>query len=94
MNTTRRSSNAFERARDATLALDTGWWTSLQGANLGEFATSKPEYIWLGDNSTVLGPVIIDRRMLTYRADENGPEETVFVTRPVLTRFSPSPRPP
>lgn len=80
--------NAFERAKEATLALDTGWWTSLAGAGLSEIAFSPPHFIQLGDDHTVVGGVVLDRRIVTYRVDKEDDEQTEIITRPVMTRFS------
>jgi hypothetical protein len=80
--------NAFERAKEAMLALDTGWWTSLAGAGLSEIGFSPPQIIQLGDGDTVIGGMVLDRRIVTYRIDEEDDEETEIITRPVMTRFS------
>lgn len=80
--------NAFERARDATLALDTGWWTSLAGADLSEIGFSPPQFIQLGDEDAVIGAMVLDRRIITYRAKKEDEEHTEIVTRPLVTRFS------
>lgn len=80
--------NAFERARDATLALDTGWWASLAGSGVSEIELSPPHLIQLGDDTAVVGGMILDQRIVTYRIDEQHEEETEIITRPVMTRFS------
>ena len=80
--------NAFERAKEATLALDTGWWTSLAGAGLTEIGFSPPHFIQLGADDTVVGGMVLDRRIVTYRIDKEGEGETEIITRPVMTRFS------
>lgn len=80
--------NAFERARDATLALDTGCWTSLSGAGLSEIGFSPPNFIQLGNDDSVIGGMVLDRRIVTYRVEKDDDEETEIVTRPVMTRFS------
>jgi hypothetical protein len=80
--------NAFERASDAVLALDTGWWTSLVGAGISELDFSDPEYLALGNETTSVGGMILERRTLTYKIDGDADPETVIITRPVMTRFS------
>lgn len=80
--------NAFERARDATLAFDTGWWASLAGADLSKIEFSPPQFIQLGDDTAVFGGMVLDRRMVTYRVSEQDEEQTDIITRPVMTRFS------
>jgi hypothetical protein len=84
----RNRRNAFERARDATLAFDTGWWTSLAGAGLSEIDFSPPQFIQLGDDAAVIGGMVLDRRIVTYRVSEEDEEQTEVITRPVMTRFS------
>lgn len=78
--------NAFERAEEATLALDVGWWSSLAGAELSEVEFSEPEFIRLGEEA-VVGGMILDRRIVTYRVGDEEPQ-TATITRPVTTRFS------
>ena len=80
--------NAFERAKEATLALDTGWWTSLAGAGLSEISLSPPHIIELGNSDTVIGGMLLDRRIVTYRVSDEDDETTEVITRPVMTRFS------
>lgn len=69
------------------LGFEGSWWTSLAGADLSEISFSPPHFIPLGED-TVVGGMVLDRRIVSYRVGENDEEQTEIVTRPVMTRFS------
>jgi hypothetical protein len=80
--------NAFDRARDAVLAIDTGWWTSIAGSGITEIGLSDPEYLSLGDEKTIVGGLVFERRTVTMRHPDHVEAVIETVTRPVMTRFS------
>lgn len=85
---TRGRGNAFDRAADAVLALDAGWWTAFAGSQVADFEISDPQIITLGDENTVIGGVVFDRRVILYKANGSDVEEEALITRPVMTKFS------
>ena len=82
------SGNAFDRARDAMLGIESGWWQALTTLQLEEVEFGESEFIELGDGNCVVGGMVLERRTLSLR---KAGEDALFryrVTRPVMTRFS------
>lgn len=80
--------NAFERARDAVLAIDAGWWQALAGSGLAEVEFDGIQHFRLGDESCVVGGIVFERRIVTLRMEDSTEPFTHILTRPVMTRFS------
>jgi len=88
-----RRSNAFERARDAILAIDAGWWQALASTEIAEIEFSDIQHLQLGDKSCVVGGIVFERRIVSMRRQGSTEEEVLILTRPVMTRFSSLPLP-
>ena len=84
----RGRSNAFERARDAILAIDAGWWQALAGSDIAEVEFSEIQHLQLGDETCVVGGIVFERRIVGIRQEGETEEEVLLLTRPVMTRFS------
>lgn len=80
--------NAFDRARDAVLAIDAGWWTMVAGSGISEMDISDPQFLSLGDEKSVVGGMIFERRTISLRHPDHEDEIVQTITRPVMTRFS------
>lgn len=80
--------NAFDRARDAMLGIESGWWQALTSLHLEEVEFGESEFIELGDGDCVVGGMILERRSLSLRRSGEERMTRYSVTRPVMTRFS------
>lgn len=86
-----RPRNAFERAREAALAFHLSWWDAIEIAiekAVPGATISKPQHLWFGDNLTVFGPQLLERRMITLPKKGHKKPRSWTITRATTIRFS------